>query len=503
MAQRLHDPRALAYAWGYLGRLYEEARQYPEALELTRRAVMAVRHVSMPESLYLWEWQTGRLLRALGDLPAALAAYGRAIDTVQAVRSVLLRGSSIGDTFRMVVGPLYFELVDLLLQRAAALEQHAQEAVYPQHAFYLHQARTTIELFKKEELRDYFGDACLAAAQPDTALLDRVAPDAMVVYPILLPDRTELLVSLPTGLQRIPVPVTGPDLEHQVRIFLNALADRDARRYLRHAQRLYAWLIRPLEAALAAQPVQTLVFVPDGTLRVLPLAALHDGQRFLIEKYALAITPGVILTDPRPLTRANLQVLAVGTAEAGEAFAPLSRVPEELRGIQRLYGGTVLLNQDFSPERLEQVVRRGRFGIVHIAAHGRFAPDAAESFLLTGQGKLTMERLAGIVGRLRFREHPLELLTLSACETARGDDRAALGLAGVAVQAGARSALATLWLVEDDAAARVMTAFYQHLREPAVSRAQALQRAQIALLRQPQYADPWFWAPFLLINNWL
>jgi CHAT domain-containing protein len=211
----------------------------------------------------------------------------------------------------------------------------------------------------------------------------------------------------------------------------------------------------------------------------------------------------MLLTDPRPLARANLQVLAVGTAEAVDEFAPLPRVPEELHGLQRLYGGAVLLNQDFSPERLEQTVRRGQFGIVHIAAHGRFAPDAAESFLLTAQGKLTIERLADIVGRLRFREQPLELLTLSACETARGDDRAALGLAGVAVQAGARSALATLWLVDDEAATLVMTAFYQYLHDPNVSRARALQRAQIALLKHPQYADPFFWAPFLLINNWL
>jgi CHAT domain-containing protein len=167
----------------------------------------------------------------------------------------------------------------------------------------------------------------------------------------------------------------------------------------------------------------------------------------------------MLLTDPRPLARANLQVLAVGTAEAVDEFAPLPRVPEELHGLQRLYGGAVLLNQDFSPERLEQTVRRGQFGIVHIAAHGRFAPDAAESFMLTAQGKFTIERLADIVGRLRFREQPLELLTLSACETARGDDRAALGLAGVAVQAGARSALATLWLVDDEAATLVMRHF--------------------------------------------
>jgi CHAT domain-containing protein len=401
------------------------------------------------------------------------------------------------------VGPLYFELVDLFLRQAAALEAQNQGAIYPQYEWYLNQARGTVEQFKTAELRDYFGDECVAAAPPRLTALERVSPDALIVYPILLPDRTELLVSLPTGLKRMQVPVTGPDLEQRVRIFRNALDDREPLRYLQHAQRLYGWLIQPLEADLAAWHLQTIVFVPDGALRLLPLAALHDGQQFLIEKYALAITPSLVLTEPRPLPQGKVQVLAAGMTGAVEAFPPLPQVAEELSSIQQRYGGTVLRDQDFGPERLDTALRQGTFGIVHIAAHGHFAPEASQSFLLTAQGKLTMARLAQMVSRLRFRDQPLELLTLSACETAQGDDRAALGLAGVAIQAGARSALATLWVVADEAAAVLMTAFYQHLQVPGASRARALQRAQVALLKDPQYADPFFWAPFLLINNWL
>jgi CHAT domain-containing protein len=392
---------------------------------------------------------------------------------------------------------------NLFLQRAAALEAQGQGPVYPQYEWYLQQTRVTVEQFKTAELRDYFGDECVAAARPGVTALERVSPDAVIVSPVLLPDRTELLVSLPTGLKRVVVPVPGPQLEQRVQIFRNALDDRAPQRYLQHAQRLYAWLIQPLEADLVAWQIQTIVFVPDGALRLLPLAALYDGQHFLIEKYAVAITPSLTLTEPRPLSRDKGQVLAAGMAGAVGELPPLPRVPDELRSLQRLYGGTVLLDQDFAPQRLEQTVRQGRFGIVHIAAHGHFAPEAAQSFLLTAQGKLTLEQLAQMVGRLRFRDQPLELLTLSACETARGDDRAALGLAGIAIQAGARSALATLWLVADDAAAVLMQAFYRHLQEPGVSRARALQLAQKALLQDPQYAEPFFWAPFLLINNWL
>jgi CHAT domain-containing protein/Tfp pilus assembly protein PilF len=503
-AQRLDDARALSYAWGYLGRLYEDEGRSQEALQLTRQAALAAQRVHLPESLYLWQWQTGRLLRALGEIDPAMAAYERAVATVQSIRPELLRGAGGASTsFRASVGPLYVELTDLYLRQAAALEAQGQEAGTPQVERALSQARITVEQFKTGELREYFGDECVDAARRSTTALERVAPDTVIVYPLLLPDRTELLVSLPTGLKRIALPVAGPQLEQRVTIFRNALDERDPLRYLQHAQQLYTWLIQPLAADLAAWHIQTLVFVPDGALRLLPWAALYDGQQFLIEKYAVAITPSLTLTEPRPLPREQGQVLAAGMASAVEGFPPLPRVREELQGLQRLYGGVVLLDQAFGPERLDTTLRQGTFGIVHIAAHGHFAPDAAQSFLLTGQGKLTMAQLAQMVGRLRFREQPLELLTLSACETARGDDRAALGLAGVAIQAGARSALATLWLVADEAAAVLMETFYQHLQDPGMSKARALQQAQLTLLKQSQYADPFFWAPFLLINNWL
>lgn len=504
LAQTLGDTRALSFAWGYLGRLYEEAQRYQEALALTRRAVLVAQQRHIPEALYRWQWQTGRLLRALGHRQAALAAYGRAVDTVETMHAALLRAQrGRHASFREGVGPLYLELADLLLQWAATLEIQEPAAVQSQVAGYLQQARATIERLKTVELRDYFGDACVAAARPHITALDHVASDAAVIYPILLADRTELVVSLPAGLKRFMIAVPGAQLERRARILRNALQARDPERYHQHAQRLYRWLLAPLEADLAVWPIQTLVFVPDGALRLIPFAVLHDGKQYLIEKYAVAITPSLTLTEPRPLSRDHIQALAAGLSSATAGFPALPHVQKELHALHRLYGGAVMLDQTFSPERLDTTLSQGRFGIVHIASHGRFASEATRSFLLTAQGKLTLTQLAQIVGRLRFRDQPLELLTLSACETAQGDDRAALGLAGVAIQAGARSALATLWRVADEATAVLMQEFYQHLQMPGMSRAQALRQAQLRLLHHPQYAAPFFWAPFLLLNNWL
>jgi CHAT domain-containing protein len=506
LAQTLHDSRALTYVWGTLGRLYEEAQRYQEALTLTRRAVLAAQQVHVPDALYQWQWQTGRLLRAMGDRDGAIAAYQRAVKTLQGLRAELPQAyGRVHTDFRTTLGPLYFELVDLLLQRAAAVADPAQVSAD------LYRVQDTVEQFKQAELQEYLGDACVAAARPRHVALAEVArvasQTAVIVYPILLPDRTELLVGLPTGLTRFPVAVGADTLISVATAFREALQGGSERLYRRYAQQLYTWLIRPFEQALTGPPPQTLVFVPDGVLRTIPLAALHDGQQFLVEKYALAVTPGLQLTDPQPLARATLQVLAAGvSAPASPGFASLPHVTRELEAIQRFFPGRVQVLPEFRRTELESALHKRQFGIVHIASHGRFAHHVADSFLLTADAqdnKLTLTQLKELIGRGRFREEPLELLTLSACETALGDDRAALGLAGIAIQAGARSVLATLWRVEDAATAVLMTAFYEHLQTREVSRAQALQQAQIRLLQQPQYADPFFWAPFLLINNWL
>lgn len=498
MASTLHDQRTLSYAWGHLGGLYEEERRYDEAIQLTRQALFAAQQVQAPEALYRWQWQIGRLLKALGQVDAALVAYRQAVETLQSFRQEMLLGAGSGRvSFRQTVGPVYFGLVDLLLQRATALPERAQQAPY------LVEAREAVELFKTVELQDYFQDDCVDAARSKVAKLEGVAQGAVVVYPILLPERLELLLSLPDGLQRFTVPVGAETVTQEVRALRLLLEKRTTREFLPHAQQLYTWLIRPIEAALATAHSDTLVFVPDGPLRTIPMAALHDGQQFLIHKYAVATTPGLKLTDPRPLQRGKTRVLALGLSDGVQGFPPLPYVSPELEAIQRLYGGEMLLNQRFLIPSMEKELQDKPFNVVHIASHGQFDSDVTKTFLLTFDGKLSMDRLDQVVGRLRLRDEALDLLTLSACQTAAGDDRAALGLAGVAIKAGARSALATLWFINDQASADLVTEFYRQLQDPATSRAKALQRAQLMLLSNWRYEHPGYWAPFLLLNNWL
>lgn len=492
------DTRLASYAYGHLGHLYEGERRLDEALRLTRRAVFAAQSAGAPESLYRWQWQSGRLLTRLGKLDDALSAYQEAAATLQPIRAEVAFASQTSlEPDHRSIRSLYFELADLLLQRAALMSDASEADPY------LRAARDAIEAYKAAELRDYFRDDCVDQIQARLTKLDAVSPATAIIYPIIFSDRTELLVSFPDGLRRHSVPVTASALTAEIRSFRRMLEKRTTREYLPHAQQLYDWLLRPLLGDLRKLKVNTLVFVPDGPLRTVPMSALHDGNQFLIAQYAVAMTPGLDLTDPQPINRSRAQLLSSGLTKAVQGFPPLPHVAEEMEHIHSLFKGEQLLDHNFVTPRLEGELKDGRYNILHIATHGQFATDVNQSFLLTFDDRLTMTQLERLVGLLRFRQDPLELLTLSACQTGIGDDRAALGLAGIAVKAGARSALATLWFINDEASSELVSEFYRHLHDSSISKARALQLAQLKLLSEQLYEHPAYWSAFLLLNNWL
>jgi CHAT domain-containing protein len=360
-----------------------------------------------------------------------------------------------------------------------------------------------MELLKGAELRDYFRNACIAELEARTASLDEIAGEAAIVYPVLLDDRLELLVSANGELHRARSPVPSARLEQTAQALRSALQDVGSTTWREPARQLYDWIVRPIEPVLKQTGTKTLVFVPGGALRAIPMAALLDGEEFLVERYALAVTPSLNLIDPEPLDRSQVRLFAAGISESVQGQPALPKVREELAAVHDIFGGTSLLDAEFQVARVGTAIAEQRPTIVHIASHGLFTGDPDQSYLLAYDAPLTMEKLGEMIGVARFREDPLALLVLSACETAEGDDRAALGLAGVAIRAGARSAMGSLWSISDDAAVELVKGFYRELERSDVSRAEALRRAQLGLLRDPRFAHPFYWSPFLMINNWL
>ena len=501
IALRLDDDPTRSYAIGFLGELYEAGGRHEDAMKLTREAALLAQKTQSTDALFRWEWQKGRLFARLGDSKSAIAAYRRAITDLDAIRHDIAIGfgnANRGSSFREAVGPLFFQLADLLLQRSARESDPAQVQAS------LREARDTMELLKSAELVDYFQDDCVNLLRSKTAGIEQISPTAAIIYLIPLPSRTVLLLGLSDGLQRFQIDVGEKELTTVIRAFRRNLETRTSYEYLTQGRKLYDWLVRPMEGVLTQHGIDTLVFVPDGASRTIPLAALHDGKHFLISRYAVAVTPGATLTDPRTVERKSARLLLGGLSDSVQGYQPLAFVPQELDAIRKVQGGTVLMNKQFLTDRVANKFQGEQFSIVHLASHGRFDRDAHKTFVLTHDSKMTLDDLERIIRPGQFRGRPVELVTLSACQTAAGDDRAALGMAGVAVKSGARSAVASLWFVNDQSSSELVAAFYQHLwQDPGISKAQAMQKAQLSLLDTWTYRHPCYWAPYLVIGNWL
>lgn len=491
-SKTLKDLRSESYALGILGKFYEQNQQPLEAQKLTEKALLIAQSINASDIAYQWQWQLGRLLKQQNQKDQAIAAYTEAVNTLKFLRKDLVAiNQDVQFSFRESVEPVYRELVDLILQSPT-----------PDN---LKTARELIESLQLAELDNFFQEACLdQEIKPQE--IDQIDPNAAIIYPIILANRLEVILSIPgQDLRHYSTEISQQQVEttiRQLRLSFQPIFSTKER--LELSQTVYNWLIRPAESDLKNNSIKTLVFVLDGSLRNVPMAALYDGKNYLVQNYNLALTPGLQLLASQSLKRNQIKALTVGLSEARQGFSALPAVASELEKIEAEVPTKVLLNQQFTRDAVQQQIQETAFPIVHLATHGQFSSKAEDTFLLTWDSRINVKDLDDFLSRRqRGEQNPVELLVLSACETATGDQRAALGLAGVAVRSGARSTLATLWQVNDTSTASLMAEFYQELTQQQISKAEALRQAQLKLLQQPKYQDPYYWAPFVLVGNWL
>ncbi|MDY7014769.1 MAG: CHAT domain-containing protein, partial [Cyanobacteriota bacterium] len=514
-AQTLGDKRAEAYAFGSLGRLYEQHQRWEDAQTATEKGLAAARVSRAPEIVYQWQWQLGRVL-CQGNVSAcpgknrdsAIAAYSQAVQTLQSARSDLVAISSdVQFSFRESVEPVYRELAGLLLQPPSVppSTRGDERGVGEVSQDNLKQARQVIEQLQLAELDNFFRDACLNATEVQ---IDQLDENAAIFYTIILRDRLEVIAALPgQPLRNYSTPLPQSEIETTLTELQTYLASVRGRAFnkkrLQRSQTIYNWLLKPIERELQASNIQTLVFVPDGLLRNIPIAALHNGEQYVVEKYSVATAPTLNLIDPQPLAQTSLEVFSAGLTEARQGFSALPNVELELKSIQKELPAAILLDRSFTKPNFRNELGDSLVPIVHLATHGEFSSQAENTFILAWDEKINIEELNSLLRSDSKQKRPIELLVLSACQTAAGDKRAALGLAGMAVRAGARSTMASLWYVSDEATSLLMTEFYQELAQGQVTKAEALRRAQAAVLSNEKFAHPYYWSPFVLVGNWL
>lgn len=533
LASEYGDQRVRIEADDTLAGLYESSGRHREALSLTNAALVTARTIPVAQAadlLIALEWRQARLQQRLGNDDAALAAYERAVDQFKTSRDdIPIEYDNGRSSYSDTIAPLYLAYVDMLLQRA------------DKEPAMLRRVLNAVEQVKQAELQDYLGDRCTV----ETIQGGKAAPPpagVAVLYPIIFPDRVELLLETNTGIARRTIRVGGVPLTQAANKLAYALRN-GMNDFIAPSRQLYDWLIRPFDAEL--ERISTLVVVPDGALRLLPFSVLHDGARHAIEKYAISTVTGMTMTHSAPPRTRDVEALVVGVSDPGPVVAKLSRrmaadivqpnpaglaqsrslralrsiapasqieqlraslqlpgVRQEVDALAAVLPGSHLLDAQFTIGHFQREAEARDYRIIHIASHGVFGGSAESSFIIAYDDLLTMNGLQRILTSDKFTRAPLELLSLSACETAEGNERAPLGMSGAAIRARARSVLGTLWPVEDNAAQQVMTRFYTGLTKRGLGKAQALRQAQLSLINDAASAHPFFWGSFILIGNW-
>ena len=489
----LGDQRAESYVLGTLGHYYEQQRQWQTAQQFTEQALHLGEMLNATDIAYQWQWQLGRLLQAQGDKQGAIAPYREAVKHLQSLRGSLVAVNADAQfSFRESVEPVYRELVGLLLDVNPNQEQ-------------LEQAREVIESLQLAELENFFQEACLDATPRQ---IDEIDVTAAVIYPIILRDRLAVILSLPNrSLSYYSTQLPQAEIENTIENLYQSLNPIFSNRQrLQLSEQVYNWLIKPAEADLAQQGIKTLAFVLDGSLRNIPMAALYDGEQYAIEKYNIALTPGLQLLPSQSLGTEELQAVVAGVSESNQGFSSLPGVKEEVSKISEQLSSPLLLDRDFTDANLQKQLEQTKAPIVHLATHGQFSSDPQNTFIVTWNDRIQVNEFKNL---LRTREagknKPIELMVLSACQTAAGDNKAALGMAGIALRSGARSTLATLWSVKDQSTSLLMDEFYRDLvqSQSRVNKAEALRQAQLALIKSQDFNHPFYWSPFVLVGNWL
>lgn len=484
-ANQLKNFRALSFVYGKLGNLYSQTQQTEQAVRAYELAAQFAQSDQSWDALYQWRSELANLYQRQSDTPKAISAYQSAIQALEQVRWNLLPTSSdLQFSFKDRVEPVYQSYMKLLLQ-----SEHPN----------LKQVEQINQSLRLAELENFLrcGDTNLIP------LAQAQRRDQVVVHVLDLGNQTAIIV----GDHYYPVDHT--QIQQTVNKLTAIVQDSNfyqtpREQYLPLFQSLYQLILKPAIDQNLIPEGTPIVFNLNGPLQNIPMSMLYDGDRFLIERNPIALSTGYVKAQPTSLSSES--VIIGGLSEEApslqaNALDPLPEVKAEVEAIQAQMPTTeLLLNQKFTHDRLLQKLERTTFPIFHVSTHGKFSSDPTQTYLLAWDRPLNVKDIRGAL-QAGNRSGSLDLLFLSACQSAQGDARSLLGLAGLSAQSGAKNTMASLWSVDADASVLFSQYFYWEIKHK-VPMASALRQAQLKLLAS-RYAHPYYWANYVLVQLYL
>jgi CHAT domain-containing protein len=453
----------MSYSLGLKARINEEQGNPELAREKYYQAYLIAESQQDSEALFRWAWGWARVEIQLGDISEASALYQDALSHI----------ASLSLDFNEIE-PIYQEFLDILLVDDASQDE-------------LKLAQSVFEQKQFNELSIFFDETCLLST---TTQSDKTS-DKIAIYPIVLKTRLIILSVYENTYQFHQVLIS----QEEFREFASQLNQhiKSQKISLTLYQQLYEWIVKPLELD---REVETLIFIVDNQLRNLPLSTMHDGEKYLIANYQIRLSQGLSLSNSNI---SQHKVLGAGVSEARQSFESLPFVEDELSTLSSIIqNSSILINEKFTLSNFQNQLEKNHYPIIHLATHGKFSSKFEETFLLTWDEKINIRDLEKI---LTINGRPVELLVLSACDTAVGDEKATLGLAGIANRSGAKFVVASMREIQDEATQILMSQFYQNLILSQLSISESLHQAQLYLINNTQFSHPFFWSSFVLITG--
>lgn len=470
VAQSLNEPLFLSWAYGESGEEQLRKGKVQEAIASLNLARIAANQARDFLALARWQGNLGKAYVSQGNLEKAKLNYEVAIKAIEKVRQTV-SGYRVNPMMLKEIEPILRDYLALLLNNPE--QEDLKKAVEIQ------------KLSTLSELDSYFKTLC----HLDVKLISAIKSDVVYIYTIILENRSYLIVQTEAGYFLETINISKFDLERQLYHWRLALADPSKDAYIENGRKLYDLLLRPLEPLIVGK--KKLVFVQDGFLRTVPMAALIDGDEFLVERYDISYSLGFKLQEPNQRIRT---ALVAGSSTTSTEVLP--SITQEIASIGKILQADILLDGNLSEQSFSNKLQEQSYGVVHIATRNEITPDINQSRFSLGKQDISLlefERL------LRDRHGDITFLNLAGCDTATGNSVAILGLTGIGLRTGIVNTVGSLWGIPDETTTDFMLRFYQALNHTG-NYSSSLRQAQLREIKNP-LSRPYSWAGFISLTN--